>query len=302
MNIFDVLSHPPMMHAAVVHLPIVLALTGFALLLACGVFEDNNTLRYLAVINFAVLAAATQYAIMSGEWSRAEVPNTQPQAVWDLIDAHDAMAHRVRIMALITLVFVVLALVPHREFRTGMLLLSGLGSFVTILLVTSTAHYGGMLVYNLGVGTALLHEGGAPTTAGGEEALLPVREFSEEEARLVDYRSQVRPLFEQSCVECHKGPTPDGGYDMTSIDNMLRAGEKGGPGVVPGAPDESSIVRYIRGEMQPRMPHKEPPLDPEQLHLIRMWIAAGALPAPEGTPVEEIPAEEAPAPAFDPFG
>ena len=102
---------------------------------------------------------------------------------------------------------------------------------------------------------------------------------------------------------------------------MMLPGKKEGPGVIPGNPDESSIVQYIRGEKNPRMPKKEPPLSEDELHLFRSWIAAGALEvaapvAAAPAPVEEVvivappaeemketpaPAEEKPAESFDPF-
>lgn len=134
---------------------------------------------------------------------------------------------------------------------------------------------------------------------------VPIRDFTMEEAQQISYKNHIWPIIDEQCIVCHKGKKPDGDFLMTSVADMLKGGKKGGPGVVPGKPDESSIVQYIRGIVNPRMPEDEPPLPEDMLHQIRMWIAAGAVddsnppadpdaaPAPETTTPEVTPALEA---------
>ena len=138
---------------------------------------------------------------------------------------------------------------------------------------------------------------------------VPIRDFTMEEAQQISYKNHIWPIIDEQCIVCHKGKKPDGDFLMTSVPEMLKGGKKGGPGVVPGKPDESSIVQYIRGIVNPRMPEDEPPLPEDMLHQIRMWIAAGAVddsdataatdttapeatPAPEADTATEVPAEE----------
>jgi len=295
MNIFDVFTNPSMMHAAAVHMPIVLAMTGFLLVLASAIFDGSRTLRYITIINYVMLLGSVQYGITTGEEARAVVPNTLPQGIWDLVDAHEQMALRLRIFAFATLVFALFTLVPHVEFRKGMLLLTGAMAFVVALIVGATAHYGGILVYEHGVGTELVRmhpellESETP-----EEDLVPIQEIDPVAASQIDFATQVWPIIDRRCLSCHEGPDADGGYDMSSIEAMSLPGEKAGPGIVPGEPDESAMILYIRGVLTPRMPHKEPPMNPDELHVLRAWIAAGAraMPAPP----------EPEGPAFDPFG
>ncbi|MBI2433805.1 MAG: hypothetical protein HYV26_13135 [Candidatus Hydrogenedentes bacterium] len=347
MNLFEVLNHPSMLHAAVVHLPIALSLAGLLLIVACGIFEESLTLRRVTLVTFVLLVLTAQYAIISGENSRTQAPNDLSQRVWDLINEHESLARQVRNSALITLAFVAFTLAKHKEFRKAMLLIGGLGGFSTVLLVAITAHVGGNLVYDYGVGTALIHQQargqeatpGAASTAtpavtgqpagdprpaqgtaeapfdpfgqGGTppvpmETLLPIRDIDPELAKTVDFKRDVWPIISEHCLECHESPDPDGGLDLTTVDNMLKSGDKAGPGVVPGDPDHSAIVQYIRGIVKPRMPHKEPPLDPDTLHTIRMWIFAGAKPSPgEAPPAGAVtPEQAAPSsgPVFNPFG
>ena len=139
---------------------------------------------------------------------------------------------------------------------------------------------------------------------------LPIREFTAEEAALVSFKRDVWPIIDDQCTSCHENPDADGDYDMTTVESMVKGGKKGGPGVVPGKPDESSIIHYIRGIAKPRMPEDEPPLTDEQVHTLRMWIAAGAkddsaeastpAPAVEAPAPTEVPAEPVPAPETAP--
>src|SRR5687768_8051186 len=93
----------------------------------------------------------------------------------------------------------------------------------------------------------------------------------------VSFSQQVKPLLATRCEKCHSGDEPDGQFDVTSFANLLKKGEKAGPGVVPGKPNESAIVQYVEGTRKPRMPRKKEPLTPVEIRLIRDWIAAGAV-------------------------
>lgn len=92
----------------------------------------------------------------------------------------------------------------------------------------------------------------------------------------VSYFRDIKPLLANYCVECHGTTEPEGEYQVGSVAELLKSGKKNGPGVIPGKPDESPVVRYIRGELKPQMPKGSPPVSVEGLHLLRQWIAAGA--------------------------
>ncbi|MCD6050947.1 MAG: hypothetical protein K0Q55_2350, partial [Verrucomicrobia bacterium] len=95
-------------------------------------------------------------------------------------------------------------------------------------------------------------------------------------AAKVSYAREIKPLLARYCVECHGTTEPEGDYQVGSVAELLKSGKKNGPGVIPGKPDESSVVRYIRGELKPQMPKGNPPVSAEGLHLLRQWISAGA--------------------------
>ena len=86
---------------------------------------------------------------------------------------------------------------------------------------------------------------------------------------------QVLPLLEGRCGGCHQDDQ-EGGFRITDRDNLLRGGESGEPAIVPGKPDQGSILRAVRW-MDLKMPPKEADrLHAEEITILEEWIAAGA--------------------------
>lgn len=83
--------------------------------------------------------------------------------------------------------------------------------------------------------------------------------------------ASVQAIFQRNCAGCHGGARPKGGYSVTSYQGVM-----GGGKVVPGDPDNSPLVKYLTGELQPRMPASRPPLPDEQIAAIKTWIKNGA--------------------------
>ena len=82
--------------------------------------------------------------------------------------------------------------------------------------------------------------------------------------------------MEEVCTECHKEGDLDSEYDMTTAASIIKGGEKYGASVIPGKPDESTLIKYVRGALLPQMPEDEMPLLKEEVHMLRLWIFAGA--------------------------
>ena len=89
----------------------------------------------------------------------------------------------------------------------------------------------------------------------------------------VNYTRDIKPILLNRCLECHNADDRRGQFETTSVAKLLQHGKKAGAGVVPGEPDASAIVQYIRGRKESQMPKGNPPLPEEELHLIRSWIA-----------------------------
>ncbi len=93
----------------------------------------------------------------------------------------------------------------------------------------------------------------------------------------VSYFRDVWPIFRAKCQGCHQPAKPGGKFVLTSHE-LLMAGSRGDPVVVPGKPDESSLLDEITpdGDDPPAMPKDAAPLSETEVATIRQWIAAGA--------------------------
>ncbi len=96
----------------------------------------------------------------------------------------------------------------------------------------------------------------------------------------VSFATQVRPILNQYCVECHKAAGQ--GYSKSGLRldsyESLMAGTKFGPVVKPGSAISSSLYLLVAGKADPsiRMPHNREPLPSESVELIKNWIDQGA--------------------------
>nr|WP_290670161.1 c-type cytochrome domain-containing protein [Ardenticatena sp.] len=85
----------------------------------------------------------------------------------------------------------------------------------------------------------------------------------------VSFRNDILPIFEENCVRCHGGVA---GLWLTDYEHVLYGGFAG-PILVPGDPEMSRLLDYLR---KGTMPPDAPPLPEEEIRLIEEWIAAGA--------------------------
>lgn len=83
----------------------------------------------------------------------------------------------------------------------------------------------------------------------------------------------VAPIFSDNCTRCH-GPGGRAGLNLSSYATAI-AGSNNGAVLVAGDPDNSLLVRRIRGEITPQMPRGAPPLSEAQIATIIAWINAG---------------------------
>src|SRR5713101_8835958 len=98
----------------------------------------------------------------------------------------------------------------------------------------------------------------------------------------VSYFREIRPVIQRRCQGCHQPAMKYGGLDLTRYESFAAGGNKG-PAFKPGAPQDSAVLAYLKGERQPRMPFGSPALPDDKIELFRRWIAAGAK---DDTPTE----------------
>lgn len=99
----------------------------------------------------------------------------------------------------------------------------------------------------------------------------------------VTYDSDIKAIFDASCVKCHSGNKPKARLRLDSLAGALK-GSKEGKVVKPGDSANSVMVKAVahafpdQDDWMPPLGNKAgiKPLTPEQIGLIRAWIDQGA--------------------------
>lgn len=100
---------------------------------------------------------------------------------------------------------------------------------------------------------------------------------SEPEAKEVSYHKDIRPILRQHCQGCHQPAKPEGQFELTTYEGMLKAGQSTFAAVVPGNVDESYVLDLIYPVSgKAKMPKDRPPLSEREIGLIETWIEQGA--------------------------
>jgi mono/diheme cytochrome c family protein len=98
----------------------------------------------------------------------------------------------------------------------------------------------------------------------------------------VEFARDIKPTLERSCIACHSGEKPKGGYDMTNRASLLKGGNRGELAVVPGNPETGHLIRLVQDQVEDlEMPPlatrgRYPRLTEDEIAKLRVWIAAGA--------------------------
>ena len=93
-----------------------------------------------------------------------------------------------------------------------------------------------------------------------------------------DYNRDIRPLLSNACFKCHGPGVQKSGLRLDRAADVTKAGA-----VVPGKPDAGTLLERIQSDdAEVRMPPPESgtELTPEQVKLLKAWIAGGAQYAP----------------------
>ena len=90
------------------------------------------------------------------------------------------------------------------------------------------------------------------------------------------FDSQVRPLLNRYCLQCHGESLQMGDLDLRSVSSMEKGGSQG-PALVKGKAAESRLYQRVADHS---MPQGEEKLEPEEIRLLADWIDAGALSDP----------------------
>ena len=95
------------------------------------------------------------------------------------------------------------------------------------------------------------------------------------------FETDVRPLLEQHCFECHNESEQEAELNLTTPGSLLAGGESG-EAIRPAERDNSLLYEYVRDGVMP--PDEAEPLSEEEVDLIGRWIDAGAPARNPGVP------------------
>ncbi len=145
---------PQMMHAVVVHLPIVLSLVAFlwvAVLIMTGC--RSHKLRFSGVLITFLGGVLAWWAHETGETAAGSFKTEElTEAAQAVLNEHARLGEFLWIGFCSTSLLLLLSLTKAKWFRWLMTFLALLASTVTVLWVAGQAHLGGELVYKHGVG------------------------------------------------------------------------------------------------------------------------------------------------------
>ncbi len=96
-------------------------------------------------------------------------------------------------------------------------------------------------------------------------------------AEEVDFETEVRPILNRHCAQCHGEEQREGGLRFTNRHEALLELDSGSYAIVAGAPEKSSLLSRITStDDSERMPPDGQSLSTEEVELIERWIAEGA--------------------------
>lgn len=251
------------LHPVLLHLPI-------GLLIGAGAVETLAVLRRcgpsptaLACVGLGALAAA--FAAGSG-WLFAADEEASDTLFW----------HRWAGVAMPVLAAAVWGLGLRAASGKGRGIYRG-GLVALLLLVLWTGHLGGELVWGEDFITAPLR-GDANGLAADAEPDAVTREGEPDDTLLVvDFDTEVLPIFASRCVRCHGPKRQKGRLRLDGIERIF-VGEEADWVIVPGRPDESRLMQVLAlpPDHEDFMPKNGDPLTAAELDLLRRWIAGGA--------------------------
>ena len=91
------------------------------------------------------------------------------------------------------------------------------------------------------------------------------------------YQSNIQPIFDRYCVDCHGAARAEDGLRLTSYKDLMK-GTRYGAVVMPGLPAHSTLISVVKGTADPtlRMPPGTERLHESELESLESWIEAGA--------------------------
>lgn len=120
------------------------------------------------------------------------------------------------------------------------------------------------------IGLAVAASAAVPEPDGAAIAQLPAAS-----TRPIDFKREVQPILEASCVKCHGRGKAKGGWKLDTRESFLQPSDSG-LAVVAGNSAKSRLIHLVAGtDPDEVMPQKGSRLTPEQISVLRAWVNQG---------------------------
>lgn len=106
----------------------------------------------------------------------------------------------------------------------------------------------------------------------------------------VDYESDILPLFEDYCYDCHGPDKQKSGFRTDKRAHLLKGGDSGLAALIPGDPKGSYLMEVITSDdPEISMPPKGGKLFEDEIKLVKEWVEKGAVwPGQMDDKIEEV--------------
>src|SRR5205814_6379908 len=90
---------------------------------------------------------------------------------------------------------------------------------------------------------------------------------------VVDFNTQVKPIFNKKCITCHGGVKRQSGFSLLFRSDALAVNKSGKPAIIPGDPANSEMIRRLNlSDPEERMPYRHEPLSSKEISTLQQWI------------------------------
>jgi len=94
--------------------------------------------------------------------------------------------------------------------------------------------------------------------------------------RKIDYASDVAPIFEKHCVDCHGVDVQESNLRVDVKASLLRGGDLGEPAILKGKGADSFLIQVVAGTHKDlKMPPEGKGLSDTEVSILRTWIDQG---------------------------
>ena len=85
------------------------------------------------------------------------------------------------------------------------------------------------------------------------------------------FEDTVLPILRQHCLPCHSQANKTSGLSVMTTESLLAGGNRRGPAVIAGSPEQSPLVQALRGSIKPQRPPGKT-LPPGDMAAIEAWV------------------------------